>query len=89
MKFCKLSQTDIADETRGFPCIAVLIGIPKVRLPCLDPPWSNVNSTSLGPLLKWAFCYISRLNALFKSQLLTLIRIGLLDINFDVGFNNG
>ena len=36
---------------------------------------SNVSWTSLGPLLKSNFCYFSRSSALFKSQLLTLIRI--------------
>ena len=38
----------------------------------------------LGPLLKCTLCYFSRSSALFKSQLLTLIRIELLNINFNV-----
>ena len=33
LKFGKLSQTDIADEARDFPCIAVLIGNPKSAPP--------------------------------------------------------
>ena len=49
---------------------------------------SNVSWTSLGPLLKCTFCYFSQSNALVKSQLLTLIRIELLNINFNVGFNS-
>ena len=46
----------------------------------------QLSCTLLGPLLRCTFCYFSRSSALFKSQLLTFIRIGLLDINFDVGY---
>ena len=47
---------------------------------------SNVSWTSLGPLLKCTLCHFIRSSALFKSRLLTLIRIELLNINFNVGF---
>ena len=49
---------------------------------------SNVKWGSLGLLLKCIFCYFSRPSAFFKCQLLTLIRIELLNINFNVGSNN-
>ena len=45
---------------------------------------SNVSWTSL----KCIFCYFSQSSAPFKSQLLTLIRIELSNINFNVSFNN-
>ena len=41
----------------------------------------TVRWTSLGPLLKYSFCNFSRSSGLFKSQLFTLIGIGLLNIN--------
>ena len=49
---------------------------------------SNVSWTSLRSLMKCTFSYYSRSSALFKSQLLNLIRIELININFNIGFNN-
>ena len=54
----------------------------------VTPLGSNVSWTSLGPLLKCSFCNFSKSDALFKSQLLTLIRIGLLNMSFNVGLNS-
>ena len=55
LEICQLSQTDIADETRDFPCIAVLIGNSKSAQPMflsalveLFPPSLSVAKLNWG-----------------------------------------
>ena len=45
----QLSQTDIADKTRDFTCIAVLIENSEVRCQCSDPRWMKKTLQHRGP----------------------------------------